>query len=529
MDRTKLSIIQDITNDYLSDVNKDIPICPQTIEKELLTKIEHTFKMQNAINDKSNQLVIPTELNFAVIATIMKELYPIALISCNGDSTSSEFDLLAIYQDDGLYCTDENALFNIAKEFCYNLSINQFKEIIFRLRATVPRLRRCNDKDLIAVNNGIFNYETKELLPFSEQLVFLTKSKVNYNPFATNIVLHNDEDGTDWDVESWMASLNDDQEIVQLLWEILGAIIRPNNRWNKSAWLYAESGNNGKGTLCELMRQLCGPGSYAAISIADFAKDYLLEPLIHSSAIIVDENDVGTFIDKAANIKACITNDVLWINRKFKMPVAYQFYGFMVQCLNEFPKIKDRSDSFYRRQIFIPMNKCFTGKERKYIKDSYLHNPEVLEYVMQRVLNMDYYKLSEPKACIDVLNEYKDFNDTIRQFVDEIQDELIWDLVPFTFLYSLYLAWFRLNCPSGSPLSKHTFIHDLLNVLQNNNKWYCTDKSQKIKRANRMDKHEPLIITYDLKDWQDTNYRGLDPQQKANFTKSESYRGILRY
>ena len=37
--------------------------------------------------------------------------------------------------------------------------------------------------------------------------------------------------------------------------------IRPNVSWNKSAWLYSTLGNNGKGTLCALLRNLCGPGA----------------------------------------------------------------------------------------------------------------------------------------------------------------------------------------------------------------------------------------------------------------------------
>lgn len=71
----------------------------------------------------------------------------------------------------------------------------------------------------------------------------------------------------------------------------------------------------------------------------------------------------------------------------------------MVQCLNEMPRIKDKSDSFYRRQLFIPFTKCFTGAERKYIKQDYLKRKDVLEYVLWKVLNMDYYELPIPKAC----------------------------------------------------------------------------------------------------------------------------------
>lgn len=55
------------------------------------------------------------------------------------------------------------------------------------------------------------------------------------------------------------------------------------------------------------------------------------------------------------------------------MPVSFVFRGFMVQCVNEYPRVKDKSDSFFRRQLFVPFMKCFTGIERKYIKDDYLH------------------------------------------------------------------------------------------------------------------------------------------------------------
>lgn len=55
------------------------------------------------------------------------------------------------------------------------------------------------------------------------------------------------------------------------------------------------------------MRNLVGNGSYVSISVADFSREFMLEQLLHVSAIIVDENDVGTYIDAAANLKAIIT------------------------------------------------------------------------------------------------------------------------------------------------------------------------------------------------------------------------------
>lgn len=367
------------------------------------------------------------------------------------------------------------------------------------IRREAPRKERCKDRNLIAVNNGIFDYETKTLMPFDPEFVFTAKSKVNYNDQAYNVVIHNPDDNTDWDVESWMADLSDDPEIVNVLWQILGAIIRPNVSWNISAWFYSNTGNNGKGTLCELMRQLCGKGSYASISLSNFSKDFMLEPLIRATAIIVDENDVGTYIDKAANLKAVVTNDVIQINRKFMMPIAYQFMGFMVQCLNELPKVKDKSDSFYRRQLFIPFTKCFTGKERKYIKDDYLKRPEVLEYVMYKVLNMNYYELDTPQACKDALDEYKEFNDPIRQFFNEVVSQATWDFLPLKLLYDLYTIWFKKNNPSGTMLSSNPFKQSLISIVKQSDEWEYPDNK---KRADKfMSLPEPLLYEYGLTEW----------------------------
>ena len=415
MEHTYNDVLRITTLNYLSQINMNAPPSPATIESQILDNLKITIDLENKLREPGNRWRIPQKLHPWQIATIVAHLYPVCTICTGGAGSDKSYDLLAIYQsngdDEGIYVTDEETFRYLMRQYNITMQTKEFAEAMTVLREIVPRKYRCTQANLIAVNNGIFDYDTKTLLPFNPELVFLSKSRVNYIANAKNPVIHNPDDNTDWDVESWMHELSDDPEVVNTLWEILGAIVRPLVSWNKSAWFYSETGNNGKGTLCELMRQLVGSGSYASIPLADMGKDFMLEPLTRASCIIVDENDVGTFIDKAANLKAIITNDVIQINRKFKTPIAYQFYGFMVQCLNELPKVKDKSDSFFRRQLFIPFMKCFTGQERRYIKNDYLHRKEVLEYVLYRVLNMNYYTLSEPEACKLALEEYKEFND----------------------------------------------------------------------------------------------------------------------
>ena len=533
MASTKDLTIKRVTDDYLDSIDINNPPAPEQVAYDIIALERNEFDLYNSAAMKNAKWKIQDRLLPVQIAEIMVRLHNIVRIE-SFPRCESEYTLLGIYQydgeDEGTYVTSEDAFYEIAKKYCYGLSKHEKEELLSNIREVAPRVQPCREPNLIAVNNGIFNYDTKQLMPFTPDLVFMSKSRVDYNHAAQNIVIHNPIDGTDWDIDSWMDALSDDPEVVQVLWQVLGAIIRPNVHWGLSAWFFSESGNNGKGTLCELMRQLCGEGTYASISLSEFCKDFALEPLTHASAIIVDENDVGTYIDKAANLKAVVTGDVIQINRKFKQAISYKFKGFMVQCLNEMPRIKDKSDSFYRRQLFIPFTKCFTGAERKYIKYDYLHRKEVLEYVLFKVLNMNYYELSVPESCKDALQEYKEFNDPVRQFMADIMSELQWDLVPFTFLYDLYKAWYKKNIGQDKSAlkSKQVFTKDVLRVLPEYPDWACPDRLKRYKPADKMSKPEWLIDEYKLEDWYSQTYKGPDKDKKCCPSLKATYTGIIR-
>ena len=536
LEATYNEIVKDVTHDTIVACVSEYQttgVFPQNLEARLLETVNYRLETENALKSSGPKHKLLTTLTNSQVAQILLNFHNIVRIAPSDKNTDREYDLLAMYVPDGdncgIYTTSEDEIRAVAREYNYSLTINDFKEIYANLKDLAPRRYRCHDRDLIAVGNGIFHYGEKTLHQFSPDYVFLSKSHVNYNPSATNVVIHNDADGTDWDVESWVASLSDDPEIVDLLWEILGAIIRPHVRWNKSAWFYSEKGNNGKGTLVELMRNLCGPSAYASIPISDFSKDFLLEPLTRASAILVDENDVGVFVDKAANLKAVITNDVIAINRKYRAPIAYQFFGFMVQCLNEFPRIKDKSESFYRRQLFVPFEKCFTGAERKYIKNDYLHRDDVLEYVLYRVLNMNYYELSEPAAATAVLDQYKEFNDPIRAFWNELSPQFSWKLLPFTFLYDLYQAWYSKNEPSGKPAGRNTFIQNISNLVDGDKDslWVTKPNNGQWNTKDLLCASEPLIVEYGVRSWMGDT-KSNDPLIMSVPSRvSSRYRGLL--
>lgn len=530
MARTLNETILQCTNSYLDSIDVSNPPSLRNIEAELVTITRDACMSENQIRAKGDKLPLPTRLIPAQIAAIILKLYVVANIMTIGENANPEYDLLAIYSDEGenagLYETDEYVLKKIIVQLNYTITGKEIQEVLEIIRLDAPRVLRTIDPNLVPVNNGIFNYATKELEPFSPSFIFLAKTRVDYIFNAKNIVIHNDEDNTDWDIESWMNDLSDDPEIVDVLWQILSAIVRPFVSWGKSAFLYSSCGCSGKGTLTELMRQLVG--SYAAIPISNFSNEFALEPLIRSNAVITDEQDVSAYIENSGRWKAAVTNDCVPINRKFLSPISFKFYGFMVFCVNDMPKFRDKSDSLFRRILFIPFDRSFTGSERKYIKEDYMHRPEVLEYVLYKVLNTDFYSLAEPERCKTVLATYKEYNDPVRQFMEDVLNQCSWDLLPFTFLYELYKSYVKKNNPKGMVQGRNTFINELLNLLPYYSEWSCFDKSQSIRIGDMMSKPEPLIAEYDLVDWKNSKYTGNDVTMICTPSLKESYRGILR-
>lgn len=525
-------LVKSATDKYLQTIDPD-DFNPQDVAIGLVNATCVEINSYN--NNHDAKWKLPSDLLPYQLALILTKLHHAALIVLNSANIGSDHAILAIYNttgsNAGLYTMERDEFLKLAYTYKPTLTSKEFDEVLQALRSMVPLRQRSSNEDLIPVNNGVFDYRTKQFLHFSPNLVFTAKSHINFEPTAQNVVLHNDSDNTDWDVESWMKSLSDDPQIVKLLWQTLGAIIRPNVSWDKSVWLYSTKGNNGKGTLCELMRNLCGPGTYAKLSLRDFSEDFLLEPLIRVSAIITDENDVGTYIDKAANLKAVETGDVITINRKYQAPVPCQFKGFMVQCLNEFPKVKDKSESFYRRQIFVPMNKSFKGIERKYIKQDYLHRSDVLEYVLKKLLlETNYYELDIPDVCKTTMEDYKVYNDPIREFSKEVVPNCVWDLLPFKFLYDLYIAWFKKNIPNGKPVSSRSFVSELREIYEGSNidGFTCVGDGQ-TRTGNKMNQPEPMISEYNLHTWMNPNANANgDPNVKNTPITAERYRGLTR-
>jgi putative DNA primase/helicase len=318
-------------------------------------------------------------------------------------------------------------------------------------------------------------------------------------------------DGSTWDIDTWLSELTDDVETTKLLYQVIGAVIRPYVSWEKIIFLYSTVGRNGKGTFCALLRELVGDGNYTAMSIKQMTQKFAVSKLMDVIAVITDENSVNIedVLSDASVLKAVTTHDHIQLERKYQNPVDFQFFGQIVQCINYLPQLKDITDSMKRRLLFVDFPKTFTGCDNKLIKSEYLHRKDVLEYILWEVLVKipDYYEFDIPAASERLLHTYELRNDNVKDFWCDMSPQLVWNICPGGFLYDLYKAWIDRNEPRGTVMGRNAFYAHLRQIVLDDDDWYAATSSIPIPK-NAVCPPEPLILKYNLTDWMCDDYKG---------------------
>lgn len=493
------------------DTRSQSQYTPDTVEMLLLNRINKRLLGENKEHGIRGALahrplkVLPP----SVIATciLSRELRHTGLIG-ESEATAELMTYEDMGPDEGLYVPAEQRIRRLAREYHYTISPKDLNAVVELVRDSVPLLVESKDGDVVALTNGLFDLRSKQLRPFSPEVVLTSKASVAFNDDATTCPVMDDG----WSVDNWIRELaNDDPEVEQLFWQIIAALFRPGHAFNKAVLLYSPTGSNGKGTFVELLRNLVGPERAETLSIADFGDDHLPETLRSAFCVLSDENEVGDFVRRAGVFKAWVTHDWIRLNVKYGSISHIKGRGLCVFCVNELPASKDKSESFYRRFVAIPFLKRYTGAdENKAIKNDYVKRREVLEYIANKAMMMPVFDaFVTPKVCESLLGEIRVENDPVLQFAEAFLPEFRWDLLPWQFVYAVYAAWMKKEVPSGRPVSRREFTKRMTAHVDATPScgWIiprgADGKQKTIRTHDKILGNEPLAVEYDITNWFD--------------------------
>lgn len=498
--------------------------------------------------DEQTRLIIANKNNIepkikiseAETVTLIQAIIPLACIT--PASASGQFvknTAYNFYMYDFDHSSDTFGTYIHASEFitkvlmAVNLANTQtfFKRTFDLLIDLTKTITEFEDPNYIFVNNGIYNKTTNELLPFDPEYVSLSKIKTDYNVLATSPTIMNPDDGTVWTLDQWLSELvDDDPNRIEQLWQIISAALNPGRVYDKCVIFHSTIGNNGKGTLGQLIKNVIGGRNlYAALPIVGFSDRFRVAQLVGKICNIGDENPVGQYLDSIAQFKAAITGDDIQIEYKGRDAYPLQVRMLNIQMMNSSLLTKDKSESAYRRFLIVPFTHSFTGIERKYIKHDYMNRQEVKEYVLKKALEMpvvtDFIVTSENNAA---LYAQKVENNSVYEFMEDVYVDLQWNVLPIKFLYDLYVEWSSKYNLNGKPVKKSIFVDYVTNYLneRNDDAWEArTQQSEAISVGSAMDADEPLITTYNLTSYFNSDYKGSDPKLKRAFKRPKTTRG----
>lgn len=368
---------------------------------------------------------------------------------------------LAMYiPKEGIYTKNETVIRRVISWLEPSLNANGASDVIYHLKNSSQLIKKTDSRYLIPVQNGVFNLRTKKLEPFTPEYVFTSKISTSYIERAKMPEI----DG--WNIEEWMQSIAcKDEQIVTLLWQVINDSLNGNYSRKKAIFLIGE-GNNGKGTYQELITNLIGLQNIATIKVDEFDQRFRLGVLEGKTAVIGDDVQANVYIDNSSNFNSVVTGDVVSVELKNKDPYNAVFRCSVIQSTNGMPKFKNKSNGTIRRLVIVPFQANFNGEsENTRIKDEYVRNKEVLQYVLHKAVHMDFEKFTVPQASLRELEVFKQDNDPLLDFKLSVFDEWEIQRVPKFVVYGFYKKFCNEN--GYKFLSDRKFHKDFRKLVEN--------------------------------------------------------------
>lgn len=345
-----------------------------------------------------------------------------------------EHTRIAMYlPEEGIYTRNITLIKRVISWLEPKLNSSKADDVIYHLTNMADIKEPTVSRYLIPVKNGVFNLKTKKLEPFTPEYVFTTKISTSYidNPKYPTI--------NNWDIRAWMASIAcGDDELVKLIWQMISDSLNGNYSRKKAFFLVGD-GNNGKGTLQELIINLIGLKNIAALKVNQFEERFQLSTLEGKTAVIGDDVPANVYIDDSSNFNSVTTGDVVQVEFKNKQPYNAIFRCSVIQSTNGMPKFRNKTDGTIRRVVIVPFNANFNGKVEDFkIKDEYIKDEKVLQYVLHKAINMDFEKFDIPKSSSIELEKFKQDNDPILDFKLTVFDDWNINKAPKYVVYGFY-------------------------------------------------------------------------------------------
>lgn len=307
---------------------------------------------------------------------------------------------------------DEEIEFSIMDNI-YNSKISHRREIVRYIRRFAPNKTQTS-KRYILFNNGVYDIEKKKMQQLTNDMVFLNKIPVNYDPDAPH----------DQEIDNFFNSLAcGDKQVATLLIQMISYCLYRDNTWQKF-FILKGKGGNGKSTLFELIEHVLGINNISNLELQNFADTFGVGVIRNKLVNMGDDID-DAYIEKCSIMKKAVTGERIGVEEKFQPKYYFKYYGKLIFSANNLPKMSDKSDGMKRRLVIVPMNADFrNGNGDDDILDK-ITTTKALQYLLKIAMDQLHIILKDRKfiectAVNETTDDYNSENNPIIQFLKDM-------------------------------------------------------------------------------------------------------------
>ena len=329
---------------------------------------------------------------------------------------------LCIYDSErGFYDPNMRLIKHMMIQLFENISMSKRNEAYDYLTIEAPQKEQ-SSRRYILFKNGVYDLETRQLLPHSPEYVISNQIPWNYNENAYSEL-----------VDKTLNKLAcNDQEIRTLIEECIGYCFYRDSKLGKCFILTGEK-NNGKSTFIFMLNNLLGDDNYSSVDITNLARELDIASLANKLANIKDDI-ADNYMD---GLNVSLFKQVATGNRcrgKFLYNDPFDFYPYatLIFSANSIPRIKDPTGAVTKRMVIIPFNAVFTKKDPDFdpFINEKLCEPECMEYLVKigidALINVIMRNgFSTCEAADKEMEIYKVGNDSVLSFILEYGDDNI--------------------------------------------------------------------------------------------------------
>ena len=287
-------------------------------------------------------------------------------------------------------------------------------------------------KPMLAIDVSELDYDA-ELLNTPEQTYDLTKGMTGGHPHDPDDLITKVTNCSPGDegMQLWLETLDTffckDKALISYVQEIVG-MAAVGKVYAEHMIIAYGGGANGKSTFWNTIARVLGnySGKISAEALTMNCKRNVkpeMAELKGKRLIIASELEEGTRLNTGM-VKQLCSVDPIEAEKKYKDPFHFDPSHTLVLYTNHLPKVSANDDGTWRRLIVIPFNAKITGKSDIKNFSDYLFEhagSAIMKWIIEgaEIAINKGFKFTEPQVVVDAINEYRENNDWLGQFIEE--------------------------------------------------------------------------------------------------------------